>query len=69
MHSIGDLPSVALEHGMLVAGKGQSKNAAVRVIVTPTNTRTGSTGSGNSSSEEKVELFGRGSGDWLKKDK
>jgi hypothetical protein len=49
VHSIGELPNFALVQGILVIGRGQSKNEAVRVTVTPAKIRTGSTGGGYSS--------------------
>ena len=49
VHAIGDSPNKASVQGKLDDGRGQSKNDAVSVTVTPSMRRTGSTGAGNSS--------------------
>jgi hypothetical protein len=49
VHVIGDSPNKASVQGKLDDGRGQSKNDAVSVTVTPSMRRTGSTGAGNSS--------------------
>jgi hypothetical protein len=49
VQAIGELPNKPSVQGILVEGRGQSKDDAVSVTVTPNKSRTGSTGAGNSS--------------------